>query len=106
MCNLSMDSLKTTYQFDIDPEDIEEDRQKTKEYVVNNLISKVMQYGEAAMLIHNNQLSLVMSEMIFKHSSSEKEYSTPGGLLFVKNVNGEKLRTGFETATGDPCECN
>ena len=102
MCNLSMDSLKTTYQFDVYPIDIEEDREKTQAHVSKNLYSKFMHYSEAAMLVHNNRFKMVLSELVFKHSSKMKPCSTPGGSLHVKTVNGEDYVTGFETVTSYP----
>ena len=99
MCNLSMDALESTYQFHVEPKDIEEDRMKTRSYVEMNLVSNFMHYGEAAMLTHNRKLSLVMSELLFKHANHDGACSVPGGFLHVKEVNGEKRETGFETDT-------
>ena len=99
MCNLSMDAGEDTYQFYIPPEDIEEDRQKTRQYVEKNLISKIMHYGEASMMIHNRRYYNVMTELVFKHTPNQPSYPTPGGKIHVKNVEGHKNVTGFETDT-------
>ena len=99
MCNLSMDLLRPTFQFDATPEDIDEDKEKTKMYIEKHLASKFTHYGEASMIHHNYKHSIVMSELLFKHSIPETSYGTPGGPLLVKNVDGDKNKTGFETDT-------
>ena len=97
MCNLSMDASKTTYQFDVSSQDIEEDRLKTRAHVEQHLLTKLMHYGEAAMLIHNNRYRMVMKELEFKYTPPSMEYLTPGGSTTVRNVEGYKNVTGFET---------
>ena len=51
------------------------------------------------MLIHNRRYSTLMMELVFKHPSQRISYSTPGGNLTVRNIEGHKKRTGFETDT-------
>ena len=98
MCNLSMDSLLPSHQFDVSPSDILEDQRKTKEHVATFLDSSLVHYGEATLMTHQYKLKWVLTELTFKNSCQRDiSYHTPGGPKVTKEVYGDQKNTGFET---------
>ena len=100
MCNLSMDLMSTTYQFNVSPSDIIEDSAKTEHYVTQSLDSSLIHYGESALMHHQYVFKWTLMELQFKGGcGKDTTFHAPGGEKQTKDVHGDEFVTGFETDT-------